>query len=219
MKNAPRSPLSLQSSASGGGKRFMGKAIVPDAVFNIIAGMAKSCRSLPGEGRHIVSFLFPDDLIGLAEGGRYVNSTEAITAVSGYRIPVTALEARLRKDSALEFEVICKLCHELREAQRHAFSRNRALSKIGLFLQMLESYQEARGEGAGQVYLPMSRSHIGDYVGLSPEAVSRSFRALASRGVIVFRDRRHVKIADRARFVDITSASEPPEVRPRLTAA
>jgi CRP/FNR family transcriptional regulator, anaerobic regulatory protein len=119
-----------------------------DAVFNIIAGVVKSYRSLAGERRHIVGFLFPDDLIGLAEGGRYVNSAEAVTAVSGYRIPVTALESKLRKDSALEFEVVCKLCHELREAQRHAFllSRNRALSKIGLFLQMLENYQEVKAQ-------------------------------------------------------------------------
>jgi len=181
-----------------------------DAVFNINNGVVKSYKTLPDETQHIVAFLFPDDLIGLAEEGKYVNSTEAVTAVTGYRIPVKALETRLQKDPGLEFHVICKLCHELREAQRHAFllSKHRALTKVALFLQMLENYQAAKGEGTGEVYLPMRRSDIADYVGMSFEAVSRSFRALASRGVITFRDRRHVKIIGRAQLEMVASESK-----------
>ena len=86
-----------------------------------------------------------------------------------YRIPVTALDAKLRKDSGLDFQIICKLCHELREAQCHAFllSRRHAVGRLGLFLQMLENSQIVRGEGAGEIYLPMSRSDIGNYIGIS----------------------------------------------------
>jgi predicted transcriptional regulator len=46
----------------------------------------------------------------------------------------------------------------------------------------------------------MTRSDIAAYVGISPEAVSRSFRDLVSRGAITFRDRRHLKIIDRAQL-------------------
>jgi CRP-like cAMP-binding protein len=182
-----------------------------DAVFNIINGAVTSYRSLPDARRHIVGFLFPDDLVGLAEEGRYVNSAKAATAVSAYRIPVQALEVRLRENSDLEFDVICKLCHELCEAQRHAFllSRHRALPKVGLFLEMLENYQAVRGEGQGEIYLPMSRSDIADYIGISLEAVSRSFRALSTAGVIGFRNRRHVNIIDRARLNDIARRGTP----------
>jgi CRP/FNR family transcriptional regulator len=192
-----------------------------DAVFNIVTGVVKSYRSLPDARRHIVGFLFPDDLIGLAEEGFYVNSAKAVTVVSGYRIPATALEARLRKDAGLEFHILCKLCHELREAQHHAFilSRHGAPAKIALFLQTLENYQAARGEGAEELYLPMSRSDIGDYVGMSLEAVSRSFRALASEGVIAFRNRRHVKIIDRPRLNNIASENKRSGLPPRRPAA
>jgi CRP/FNR family transcriptional regulator len=38
---------------------------------------------------------------------------------------------------------------------------------------------------------------MGEYVGLSLEAVSRAFRTLAARGVVKCRDRRHLTIADR----------------------
>jgi CRP-like cAMP-binding protein len=181
-----------------------------DAVFNIITGVVKSYKSLPGARQLIVSFLFADDLFGLAEEGRYVNSAEAVTSVSVYQIPVTALEGRLRKDPSLDFHVICKLCHELCEAHRHAFllSRHRAPAKVGLFLQMLENYQAEKGEGAEEIYLPMSRSDIGNYIGISLEAVSRSFRALSTGGVIAFRNRRHIKIIDRARLNEIAWDSE-----------
>ena len=194
------------------GERIYAEGDRADAVFNIITGVVKSYRSLPNARRYVLGFRFRDDLIGLAEEGRYVNSAEAVTAVCGYRIPVTALEANLRKDSGLDFQIICKLCHELREAQCHAFllSRRHAVGRLGLFLQMLENYQTARSEGAGEIYLPMSRSDIGNYIGISLEAVSRSFRALSSRGVIALRNRRHVKIIDRAGLNDIASENKMP---------
>jgi CRP-like cAMP-binding protein len=173
-----------------------------DAVFNIISGVVKSCSESPDKKQHIVGFLFADDLVGLAESGQYVNSAEAVTAVTLYRIPTRALEARLRRHPNLDFQIIAKLCHELRETQRHAFilSRQRAVAKIGLFIQMLETQQAAREQITGEVYLPMTRSDIASYVGISPEAASRSFRDLVVHGAITFRDRRHVKIIDRAQL-------------------
>ena len=73
---------------------------------------------------------------------------------------------------------------------------------------MLETHQAARGQSTGEVYLPMTRSDIGAYVAISPEAVSRSLRDLISRGAITFRDRRHVKIIDRAQLEAVISTVE-----------
>jgi CRP-like cAMP-binding protein len=181
-----------------------------DAVFNIVTGVVKSYKTLPDGTQHIVAFLFADDLFGLAEEGRYVNSVEAVTAVTGYRMPAIAIENRLRRDPGLEFHVICKLCHELREAQRHAvlLSKRRALARVATLLQMLETHQTASGGSTGEVYLPMSRSDFGQYVGMSLEAVSRSFRTLVSRGVITVRDRRYVRIISRDQLESIASEVE-----------
>jgi CRP/FNR family transcriptional regulator len=186
----------------GRGERIYAAGDRANAIFNIITGVVKSYRTLPDGRQHIVGFLFADDLIGLAENGTYVNSAEAVTAATLYRIPTAPLEARLRNYPDLDFQVISKLCHELREAQRHAFllSKQHAIAKVGLFLQMLETHQAARGESMGEVYLQMTRQDIGAYVGISPEAVTRSLRNLVSRGAITFRDRRHVQIIDRARL-------------------
>jgi CRP-like cAMP-binding protein len=172
------------------------------AVFNIISGVVKAYRVLPDKTERISAFLFADDLFGLAEEGKYVNSATAVTAATAYRLPVPVLESQLRKDPALEFHVICKLCHDLREAQRHAFllGRRGALSKVAMFFQLLDHYQAARGESTKDLYLPMSRSDVAEYVGMSLEAVSRSFHTLATRGIINFSNKRIVKIVDRTQL-------------------
>ena len=97
--------------------------------------------------------------------------------------------------------------HELRETQRRAFllAQRRAISKVAMFLQLLENLQAARGERRAEIYLPMKRSDIGEYLGMSLEAVSRAFRVLTTRGIIESRDRRHLKIADRSAFEKIAA--------------
>jgi CRP-like cAMP-binding protein len=174
-------------------------------VFNIVGGVVKAFRVLPDGTTRISAFLFADDVFGLAEEGKYASSAKAVTGVTAYRLPVSALESRLRKDAVLEFHVICKLCHDLREAQRHALllGHRDALAKVAIFFQLIEHYQDARGESTKELYLPMSRSDIAGYVGMSLEAVSRSFGSLARRGIITLRNKRHVKIVDHARLEKI----------------
>jgi CRP-like cAMP-binding protein len=173
-----------------------------DAVFNIISGVVKAYRRGPDGKEHIVAFLFPEDLFGLAQEGGYANSLKALTPVTAYRIPVTALRRRLTADAALEFHVIAKLCHELRQAQRHAFllASRRTTSKLTMFLQMLEQLETTRGESASEIYVPMDRSDIAEYIGTTLAAVSRAFRTLTAHGILQIRDRRHVRVIDRDAF-------------------
>jgi CRP-like cAMP-binding protein len=176
------------------------------AIFNIISGVVKAYTHGPGRNELIGSFLFHEDLFGLAEEGRYVSSTKAVTPVTAYRIPVASLRKQFSMDAALEFHVIAKLCHELRQAQRHAFvlASKHTVSKLTLFLQMLEHLQAARGEPMNEIYLPMDRSDISEYVGTTLSAISRAFRTLTALGILNIRNRRHVKVIDRCAFEAIT---------------
>jgi CRP/FNR family transcriptional regulator, anaerobic regulatory protein len=171
------------------------------AIFNIVSGIVKTYKPSANGDEHIAAFLYPQDLFGLTEEGRYTNSAMAITPVTAYALPVPALRRRLSKDAALDFHLIAKLCHGLREAQRHALllAQRHASSKLAMFLQLQEHVQSANGK-LPEIYLSMDRSDIADYVGMSLAAVSRGFRDLAARGVIKIRDRRHVKIIDRKAF-------------------
>jgi CRP/FNR family transcriptional regulator len=139
------------------------------AVFNIIGGVIKIYRPTPEGGDYVCAFLYPEDLFGLTEEGRYVNSAKAITPAIMYSLPLHALQRPLFKDADLELHVIAKLCHELRQAQRHAFllAQKHALSKLAMFLQLQEHVQSANGIPSSEIYLPMNRSDIADYVSMS----------------------------------------------------
>jgi CRP/FNR family transcriptional regulator, anaerobic regulatory protein len=176
------------------------------AVFNIIGGVVKAYQR-DGRGReHIAAFLYPDDLFGLAEEGRYVNSAKAVTPVTAYRLPIAALQRELSRNAALELHVIAKLCHDLRQTQRHALllAQRHASARLTRFLELQEHLQSAMAVPS-EIYLPMARSDIADYVGMSPAAVSRGLRDLTGRGIIKNRDRRHVKIVDRKAFERLAS--------------
>jgi CRP/FNR family transcriptional regulator len=79
-----------------------------------------------------------------------------------------------------------------------------------MFLQLIEQLQFTRGERTDEIFLPMQRSDIGEYVGMTLAAVSRAFQSLARRGIIKTQNRRYVRIVDRMQFERFAGESPPP---------
>ncbi len=179
------------------GERIYAEGEPANTIFNIVSGVVKAYTS--SDTDHITAFLYAQDLFGLSEEGRYANSAMAVTPVTAYALPTPALRRELSKDAELEFHVIAKLCHELRQAQRHALllAQRHALTKLAMFLQLQEHLQTTGETPIAEIYLPMDRKDIAEFVGMSLAAVSRGFRDLVEGGVIRIRERRHVKIVDR----------------------
>jgi CRP-like cAMP-binding protein len=170
-------------------------------VFINDSGVVKSFRDLPSGKRRVAAFLFARDIFGLAESGRYLNTAQTVTEVTLYRFPIESLEQTLRADGNLQFQFLLKITHELREAQRLAvaLTRRDAAGKVAMFLSMLER-QNPGTDPASPIAVPMSRSDVAAYLGLSLEAVSRATSELVRRRIISTPDRHSVRIVDRARF-------------------
>ena len=118
-----------------------------------------------------------------------------------YRIPVNELKAALLEDGHLQFQFLVKVTHEFREVQRQkvALTRRDAVGKVATLFNMLE--RQAGDAGVTDtVAVPMTRSDIADFLGLSPEAVSRATRELTRRRLVAIPDRHTVRILDRTRF-------------------
>ena len=170
-------------------------------VYTIASGVVKSYRDLPSGKRRIALFLFPEDIFGLAENGHYVNTAQAVTEVRLYRIPLDCLERLFIRDGNLQLQFLCKVTHALRQFQRQkiVLTRRDAAGRVAMFLSMLE--RRAADAGASStITVPMSRSDIASYLGLSLEAVSRATALLARRGTLEFVDRHTARILDRSRF-------------------
>jgi CRP-like cAMP-binding protein len=181
------------------GERIYDEGEPADAAFNVMSGAVTVYREFSKHRQHIAAFLYPGDIFGLSEQGRYTNATRATTAVVAYKIPMRALRRLLASNADLDVNIIIKLCEELRQAQRHALllAQKKATSKLAMFLGLHEHLQHAGGDPVSEIYFPMDRTDMAEYLGLTPAAVSRAFRALTCQKLISCRNRQHVKILDK----------------------
>jgi CRP-like cAMP-binding protein len=175
-------------------------------IFVVGEGLVKAFREFASGRRRIVAFLFPRDVFGLAEHGRYVNTARTVTQSLIYRIPHESLAAALQRDADLQFRFLCKVTEKLREAQRQAvvLGRPDAIGRVAMFLKMLEPDSATRDP---LIPLPMRRTDIAEYLGLSLEAVSRATRTLALRKIVAFVDGHSARVQDRAGFESIVAAA------------
>jgi CRP/FNR family transcriptional regulator len=171
-----------------------------DSVFVIGDGVVKSYRDLASGRRRIATFLFARDLFGLAEAGHYVNNVQTITPVRLYEIRFETLTELFRREPGLELQFLCKIVHVLREAQHHAIivGRRDAAGRLAMLLHLLQKQSLSRGRT--DIALPMSRSDIANYLGLSLEAVSRASRRLERQGIVEFIGLHEARVLDRQRF-------------------
>lgn len=176
-----------------------------ECIFLVQTGVVKSFRDLPSGKRRVMGFLFPGDVFGLAEGGYYVNTTQAVTEGTLYRISRSTLADALRADNELELQFLCKVTHELRESQRQriAMARRDAPGRLVMFLRMLESHRDG---DSSRIEVPMSRADIGHFLGLSPEAVSRGTARLERDGVVSFLSAHVARVVNRSRFERIATS-------------
>ena len=171
------------------------------SVFINGAGVVKTVHDLASGKRRITSFWFARDLFGLAEHGRYVYTTMTVTPATLYRLPVDELRRVLLEDAHLQFQFLCKVTHELREAQHQKLLliRKDAIGRVAMFVDMLEKQDAVRGP-AGTIDMPMSRSDIASFLGLTLEAVSRATSEQTRLRILAIHGRHRVQILDRLRF-------------------
>ena len=179
-----------------------------DSVFAVVEGAVKAYRVLPSGKRTLSAFLFHRDIFGLAERGRYLNSTQAITRVALYRFPLEELVPLIKRDGDLQFVFLGKVTHELRDAQRHAVLINRrdAVGRLAMFLWMMRRQQQSPEKNDRDIPLPMTRTDIADFLGLSREALSRAASQLERRGLVRFVDRHTAHVVDTAQLAKIAAA-------------
>ena len=169
-------------------------------------GIVKTYRDMPSGARRITAFLFAYDMFGLAEGGRYVNTAQAVTAVSCYRVDKETLAAVLQQDAALEYHFLAKLTHELRNSQRRAImlSRRDAPGRLAMFLILMKK-QAPDGTPDDVIPLPMSRSDIAAFLGQSLESISRATTRLTKLGIVQFQGRHIARVLDPIRLEQIAT--------------
>lgn len=175
--------LSRGDSLSSGG--------AVDGVHRVLSGAIALIRSLPDGRRQIVDLLGPGRLVGL-------------TAADGLSVSANALVrtriCRIASPSAAELST--ELAVTLARLHGHALllGRKSALEKVASGLVELAALFGSRWPEqplAGTSFvLPMTRTDLGDWLGLVIETVSRALGDLQRRGLIVIERTDVVHVVD-----------------------
>ncbi len=157
-----------------------------DYVYNIIDGAIRLFKLLPDGRRQITGFLFPSDFLGIALKARYAYSAETITDTIVCRFSRQKLESLFAELPALETRLLETAGNELIAAQDQMLllGRKTAAERVASFLLNLAGRAAVRGIKSEQISLPMTRTDMGDYLGLTVETVSRTFTKLRRNGLI-----------------------------------
>jgi CRP/FNR family nitrogen fixation transcriptional regulator len=154
-------------------------------LYRVEFGAVRIYRLLADGRRQISAFHLAGDTFGFEADALHHFFAEAIGA-TGIRI------IRMSSSNDLASELLPMALEGLVRAQEHllVLGRQNAIERIAAFL---ADMSERQG-GLSQIELPMSRTDIGDYLGLTIETVSRVFSKLKQKGVIRLPGLRSVEI-------------------------
>lgn len=170
-----------------------------DYVYNIQDGCVRISKMLPDGRRQVIGFLFAGDFFGLACAQGYSYSAEAITNVKLCRMPRDKILHKFNEFPKLGqkvFDIIRKDLQGTHDLML-LLGRKKANEKLCSFL--LNLAEKSRHSGIisnDRVFLPMSRSDIADFLGLTIETVSRQFTILAKDKLILLEDNDYIAFLD-----------------------
>jgi CRP/FNR family transcriptional regulator, anaerobic regulatory protein len=150
--------------------------------FVVESGAVMVYRILDDGRRQLVEVVFPGGICGLAAGDVHESSCETLTP--------TVLRSHkmleLARSDELRARVVRKLQRQVSAMHEHAVSlgRKTAEERICSLILRLHGLNGDRQKSVSAVALPMSRTEIADYLGLTLETVCRTISSLSRRKVL-----------------------------------
>ena len=151
-------------------------------LYEVIEGVVSNSRVMPDGRRHVISFGYPGELIGLGHDDCYRFSCDAVSTARIRSTPTNAILCAVKERPELGEKLLQAATTQLAEMHDHSvmLGCNSAIEKVTSFLLALEK----RESGVETVHLPMRRTDIANYLGLTVETVSRNLTKLRVRGII-----------------------------------
>lgn len=169
-------------------------------VFTLTRGTLKLYKILADGRRYVTGFMCPGDFLGISFNDEHAFSAEAIEDAQLCWFPRNRFDDFVESHAPMERELYLLAAHELAAAQEQLvlLGRKTATERLASFLlRLAERAANIPGQNGRAVSLPMSRSDIADYLGLTKETVSRVLSAFRRDRVIRLRTVDEVEIVDR----------------------
>ncbi|MFD0914827.1 helix-turn-helix domain-containing protein [Pseudahrensia aquimaris] len=155
-------------------------------VYEILEGVVRTSKVLCDGRRQIISFGYPGDLVGISHDCRYHYDCETVSEVKLRAHRKNACSANSQTEPEFCKLLLKHTAFEMNSMQEHflMLGRKSALEKICSFLVVLLDKVAVEENGLMRFQVPMYRSDIADFLGLTIETVSRTITKLRKDGVI-----------------------------------
>ncbi len=198
--------IRIVASSSSRIKLKPGETLVWDGdearhTYVVTSGTLRTSKENGDGRRQILNFMFVGQFIGIPSDHMHHYNVEALTDAEVCRFERRKLEDILLRYPAVDQGYRRGTARQLESAHEHAFAlgRRTAMERVAAFLLEL-SNSGCPKSSSRTLRLPMTRSDIADFLGLTLETVSRAFSRLKSVGAIGLPSAQEVEIKDEERL-------------------
>jgi CRP/FNR family transcriptional regulator len=168
-----------------------------DCYYKVVSGAVRSCKTLRDGRRHITDFFLAGDFIGVDALDKHPCTAEAVNDATLVRYERRVIDALVSRSPRMGKFLLDRVCADLSEARSRMLLLGRMSARERLASFLLHIAARSRRENADTIPLPMTRSDIGDYLGLSTETVCRTFAQLKSAGLIEASSPHELRVLER----------------------
>lgn len=177
------------------------------AVYAIRCGSVKS-YVLTNDGRvQITGFHITGEVIGLGAmaANQYMSEARALETTMVCEVPIDVLEAYSAEMPSIRQQMLKIMSQEILDNQELMLllGKKNADERLATFLLSLSRRFQRRSYSPSQFNLSMSRSDIGNYLGMAEETVCRVFTRFQDDGLLTT-ERRQVHLLDQDRLKSIS---------------
>ena len=180
------------------------------SVFTLTSGAIKLYKLLPDGRRQVTGFMHPGDFLGISVDDEHAFTAEALEHSQLCSFPRSRFDNFVEENVEVERELYRLAAHELAAAQQQMvlLGRKTATERLASFFLALAERAERAIDGEIRfIRLPMSRSDIADYLGLTKETVSRVLALLKRQRLIRLDAIDRIEILDRASLEQVAAGN------------
>ncbi|GAB2693355.1 helix-turn-helix domain-containing protein [Aliiglaciecola sp. 3_MG-2023] len=178
-----------------------------DRLYNIVSGVGIMEKVSENGRRQIFTFVYPGDLIGLSNTEKYSYGVKSLSNLTVYEFKRQNLLAL-----AEELPTLGANLREIRsDVTTHTFEHVYLLGQLKAYervcFMLIQLLNRLPGAKPDKIDLPMTRTDIADYLGLTVETVSRTFSQLKRDGLISITSNNTISILNLESIEDLASTA------------
>ena len=179
-------------------------------VYRIETGALALYKVLADGRRQVMGFAYPGDIVGLGVDDAYTMNAQAVKPTRVRCLSAMSLRQSAASDPALGFKLYEAMARELAATRDLMLTTGQrsATERVAAFLLAFSRRNQRNGQDPASFELPMTRTDIGDFLGLTIETVSRTFTKLKLMQLIELAHSNQVKLLDIDALTELAGGCE-----------